>query len=92
MQAARALLAAVLLTAAAASSATSARPGPAAAGAGALYYKLEGDEPQSKDWPHKWLKYSVLVVNPGLKPAVLAGMRRDLPGRKLVAYTCMGWA
>jgi hypothetical protein len=57
-----------------------------------LYYKLEGPEINSKGWPQTFFKYSTIVVNPGLKPEVLAQVRKDLPGRKLVAYTCMGWA
>lgn len=59
---------------------------------GALYYKLTGAELGSKEWPVKYLKYGVLVADPGLSQTVLAKIRRDLPGRKLVAYTCMSWA
>eukprot|EP01043_Picozoa_sp_COSAG02_P006575 COSAG02_NODE_188_length_30307_cov_341.858746_14_plen_411_part_00 len=58
----------------------------------ALYYKLNGADVSSTGWPAKFLKYGVLVVDPGLNASILTKIRRDLPGRKLVAYTCMGWA
>lgn len=45
-----------------------------------------------KGWPDAFLKYSVLVADPGMTPTMLSQVRKDLPGRKLVAYTCMGWA
>jgi hypothetical protein len=58
----------------------------------ALYYKLNGADVGSREWPAKFLKYGVLVADPGLSQSVLTKIRRDLPGRKLIAYTCMGWA
>lgn len=59
---------------------------------GAMYYKFEGTEMNAPDWPASFLKYDLLVANPGLTPDVLQKLRADLPGIKLVAYTCMGWA
>ena len=72
--------------------AAAAAPAPAPPGAGALYYKLEGGEVGGKGWPQDFLKYSVLVANPGFKPSVLQRIRDDLPGARVVAYTCMSWA
>jgi hypothetical protein len=66
--------------------------GGAMAASSALYYKLSEVDIGGKRWPSEFLKYSILVADPGLTPAQLAVVRRDLPGRKLIAYTCMGWA
>ena len=54
----------------------------------ALYYKLSGLELKTKGWPHDYLKYSIFVADPGLSTSVLAQIRRDLPGRQLVACVC----
>jgi len=58
----------------------------------ALYYKLTGAELKSKDWPRAYLKYGVLITDPGQKNETLAQIWRDLPDRKLVVYTCMSCA
>ena len=58
----------------------------------ALYYKLSGADITSAAWPTSFLKYDVLIADPGLRANQLALVRRDLPGRKLVAYSCMSWA
>jgi len=60
--------------------------------AGAVYYKLSAATLEEKDFPQRYLKYSTLVADPGLRPDQLAQLRHALPGRKLLAYTCMGWA
>ena len=54
---------------------------------GALYYKLNAGDVGGKLWPESFLKYSVLVADPGLTAAMIATIRKDLPGRKIVAYT-----
>ena len=66
----------------------------ASAAPSALYYKLSGADitNSSAAWPAAFEKYDVLVADPGLSADQLAMVRRDLPGRKLVAYTCMSWA
>ena len=58
----------------------------------ALYYKLSLADLKAKDWPQRWLKYDILVTDPGINNASLAQIRKDLPHARLVAYTCMGWA
>ena len=63
-----------------------------AVSAGALFYKLSGRTLNDPGWPSKFLKYSVLVADPGMAPSTLAKIRQALPGRKLLAYTCMSWA
>ena len=45
---------------------------------------------EAKGWPEMWLKYDVLITDPGIPSATLAAIRAALPGRRLVAYTCMG--
>ena len=52
----------------------------------ALYYKLSGADITSAAWPTSFLKYDVLIADPGLRANQLALVRRDLPGRKLVAW------
>eukprot|EP01050_Picozoa_sp_SAG11_P038348 SAG11_NODE_15603_length_572_cov_1.033827_2_plen_68_part_01 len=57
-----------------------------------MYYKLSAANVRQKSFPSDFLKYSVLVADPGMSPATLAMIRSALPGRKLLAYTCMSWA
>ena len=57
-----------------------------------MYYKVEGTEFERPDWPAAYLKYEILIANPGFSNATLAKIRSDLPGAKLVAYTCFAWA
>jgi alpha-N-acetylglucosaminidase len=61
-----------------------------AAAAGAMYYKLSAGDLEAADWPQRFHKYTIIITDPGLPPADLARIRRDLPGRKLIAYTCAG--
>lgn len=56
-----------------------------------MYYKLSAANLKQPGWPHDYLKYSVLVADPGFDNDTLSIVRRALPNASLVAYTCMSW-
>eukprot|EP01048_Picozoa_sp_COSAG05_P029853 COSAG05_NODE_10049_length_586_cov_0.882957_1_plen_145_part_10 len=66
--------------------------GVAPSSSGPMYYKLGSADLKAKDWPAHFVKYTHIVADPGFSSAEIAQIRRDLPGRRLIAYTCMSWA
>ncbi len=54
---------------------------------GQAFFILQGTHLRSDEWPEAFADYDVLVTTPSLGADDVAGIRADLPGVRLLAYT-----